>query len=62
LPRCAPSKRLLYEKQTKTPDSFRLLLFEVLHGIKVFKNEEEALRKGIIGFPYSLLPGIILKI
>jgi len=25
-------------------------------------STEEALRKGMIGFPYNLLPGIILKI
>ena len=40
LPLCFPSNRLRYEKQTKIPDWFRLLLFEVLHRGKFFKNEE----------------------
>ena len=34
----AATKTLGYEKQTKTQDSFRLLLVEVLHRRKVFKN------------------------
>jgi hypothetical protein len=41
LPRCSTFKRLRYEKQSKTLDWFRLLLLEVLHRGKVFKNEEE---------------------
>jgi hypothetical protein len=41
LPLYAPYKKGQYDGQTKTPDSFRLLLVEVLHGGKVFKNEEE---------------------
>jgi hypothetical protein len=40
LPRCCSSKRLRYKKQTKAPNPFRLLLVEVLHLGKVFKNEE----------------------
>ena len=40
MPRCGPDKKLQFEKQTKTPDPFRLLLFEVLHRGEIFKNEE----------------------
>ncbi|OGP93101.1 MAG: hypothetical protein A2156_08165 [Deltaproteobacteria bacterium RBG_16_48_10] len=40
LPLYAPSKRLRYEKQTKTLVSFRLLLIEMLHGGKIFKNHD----------------------
>ena len=40
LPLYGPYKKPQYDGQTKTLDSFRLLLVEVLHGSKVFKNEE----------------------
>ena len=40
LPRGAPSKRLRYGRQNKTLVSFRLLLFVMLHGGKILKNEE----------------------
>ena len=40
LPRGAPSKRLRYGGQNKTLVSFRLLLFVMLHGGKILKNEE----------------------
>ncbi|OGP90196.1 MAG: hypothetical protein A2157_13535 [Deltaproteobacteria bacterium RBG_16_47_11] len=42
-PRGAPSKRLRYGRQNKTLVSFRLLLFVMLHGDKILKNEEEVL-------------------
>jgi hypothetical protein len=41
LPRCAISKRLRFEKQTKISDSICLLGVEMLYGGKIFKNEEE---------------------
>jgi len=40
LPRCFPSQRLRYEKQTKTPSSFCSLPLGMLHGGKAFENEE----------------------
>ena len=40
MPLSAPYKKRQYDGQTKTPDSFRLLLVEVLHGGKVFKNDD----------------------
>ena len=40
LPIPPPHKNRQYDGQTKTPDSFRLLLVEVLHLGKVSKNEE----------------------
>ena len=40
LPLYAPSQKRQYDGQTETTDSFCLLLIEVLHRGKVFKNEE----------------------
>jgi hypothetical protein len=40
VPLYGPYKKRQYDGQTKTPDSFRLLLVELLHGGKVFKNDD----------------------
>jgi hypothetical protein len=57
LPRSAPSKRLRYGGQNKTLVSFRLLLFVMLHGGKILKNEEfrkESSEKWYKGYTYLI--------
>jgi hypothetical protein len=54
LPRCAISKRLRYEKQTKALHLFRLLSLEMLHR-RVEIEKQEFRKKSIIPLKLSVM-------